>query len=267
MLQKKEARVVENFRQKGRRRYHKNFGPIPYGLLVDLGFSLPGTLKIVSIVVASALALYLVFPSPSHAQLLDPYVGVTIKAGTTGAGIDLAKSIFQDVNLRVGYNRFQYRGSITEGGIKYDGDVRLETVPVFLDWHVFSGGFRMSTGVFYNNTQSGLNSRATGTVVVGNTPIAASMLGTLNGKVEFGNMVVPYLGLGWGNAVDKDQSWGIAVDVGVFYQGMPDVTLTQSGGTVSVSAADLALEERNLEDALDVFQFYPVATIGLFFRF
>ena len=222
-----------------------------------------GCVSIVIVIILTGIGLS--SPASSQAQLLDPHVGVTIKAGTTGAGIDLTKSIFQDINIRVGYNRFQFSDSITKDGIQYDGELNLESIPVFLDWHVFSGGFRMSTGLFYNNNSLDLTSRATGTVVVGNTSIPASTLGTLNGKVDFGNMIVPYLGLGWGNAVDQDNRWGVAVDVGVFYQGKPDVTLTQSLG--AVSAADLALEERNLEDELDVFQFYPVATIGLFFRF
>jgi hypothetical protein len=85
--------------------------------------------------------------------------------------------------------------------------------------------------------------------------------------VEFGNPVVPYLGLGWGNAVDNDKRWGISLDVGVYYQGEPEVTLTQVGGTLAVSAADLAAEEKQLEDELDDFEFYPVATLGLHYRF
>lgn len=192
-------------------------------------------------------------PGVSQAQLLDPHVGVTVKAGTTGAGIDLTKSIFENVNFRLGYNRLDFSHSLTASGIQYDGDVRLETVPVFLDWHVLSGGFRISTGVFYNNTHMTLDSRAPGS------------LGTLRGSVELGNSFVPYLGLGWANAVDHDDRWGFAVDVGVYYQGEPSVTLTQSGNMVS--AADLAQQEQNLRDELDDFTFYPVATVGVFFRF
>ncbi|MEC4672683.1 MAG: hypothetical protein VST68_00710 [Nitrospirota bacterium] len=258
--------MIQKFRQSLKRSYNRRCHHISYGIGKEWAFSPRKFWECASIVVVSVLAaIGLASPSLSEAQLLDPHVGVTIKAGTTGVGIDLTKSIFQDVNIRAGYNGFQYSDSLTESGIQYDGDLRLETIPVFLDWHVFSGGFRMSTGLFYNNNTLDLTSRATGTVVVGNTSIPASTLGTLNGKVEFGNMIVPYLGLGWGNAVDQDNRWGIAVDVGVFYQGKPEVTLTQSLG--AVSAADLALEEQNLEDELDVFQFYPVATIGLFFRF
>jgi len=150
------------------------------------------------IVAVGLLLLALVSPSLGEAQMLDPHVGMTLKAGSTGAGIELTKSIFEDVNIRIGYNRFQLSNSITEDGIKYDGDLRLETIPIFLDWHVLSGGFRLSTGVLYNNNKLDLESRATGTVVVGNTAIDAGTLGTLNGKVEMGNSIAPYLGIGWG---------------------------------------------------------------------
>ncbi len=60
---------------------------------------------------------------------------------------------------------------------------------------------------------------------------------------------------------------GVSLDLGVFYQGTPDVTLNQTGGVVAVSQADLDAEEKNLEDDLDDFEFYPVATIGIHFRF
>ena len=212
--------------------------------------------------------VFLCCTSPvAHAQLTDPHLGVTLKAGTTGAGIDITKSILPNLNLRAGYNRFDYNADFTEGGVDYNGDLTLENVPILLDWHLFSGGFRLSAGAYYNNNNLDLESRANTSVTIGNTVFTPAQLGTLNGDVDFGNPVVPYLGIGWGNAVGKGNRWGISLDIGVFYQGEPDVTLTQSGGLVAVSAADLALEEKQLEDELDDFKFYPVATLGLHYRF
>ena len=217
------------------------------------------------LVLCCSVFLWAFFAGESQAQLWDPHVGISVKAGTTGAGLDLTKSIFENVNIRLGYNRLDFSHSLTASGITYDGDVKLETVPVFLDWHVFSGGFRISTGVFYNNTDMTVNSRATGLVTVGNTTLDASTLGTLRGSVGFGNSFVPYFGFGWGNSVDSEDRWGFAADVGVYYQGEPSVTLTQSG--TAVSAADLAQEEQSLRNALNDLTFYPVATVGVFFRF
>jgi hypothetical protein len=119
------------------------------------------------LIVSVIALLWAISPTNSSAQLLDPSIGVTVKAGTTGIGIDLTKSIFQDLNVRAGYNRFDYNNTFREGGIRYDGDLKLESVPVFLDWHLFSSGFRLSAGAFYNNTQLDLDSISNTNVTVG----------------------------------------------------------------------------------------------------
>jgi hypothetical protein len=55
------------------------------------------------------------------------------------------------------------------------------------------------------------------------------------------------------------------LDIGAFYQGSPDVFLTESTGTVS--AADLAAEAAQIEDDLSDLKFFPVVTVGIHVRF
>lgn len=53
------------------------------------------------------------------------------------------------------------------------------------------------------------------------------------------------------------------------YQGAPKVDLTAVGGVGTPPGfdAELAKEEKNIQDDLNEFKFYPVVAIGLSYRF
>lgn len=67
------------------------------------------------------------------------------------------------------------------------------------------------------------------------------------------------------NTLDLPVALGFLLDIGAFYQGSPDVVLTESTGTVS--ATDLAVEAAQIEDDLSGFKFIPVITVGIHIRF
>jgi hypothetical protein len=210
--------------------------------------------------------LLLLLPIQAQAGVLG--IGVTAKGGTTGVGADLTVPLVSNwLNLRAGYNFGSLRPSITYSGIKYKADVDFETVPILLDLHPFHGNFRITGGVFYNNNEMDLSSTVdASTVGLG----AGAGTATLNAAVSWSNEFAPYLGIGWGNAADDNTldlpiAIGFSLDVGAFYQGSPDVLLTDSSGLVS--PADLAIEQQQLQDDLDGFKFYPVVTLGIHIRF
>ena len=210
--------------------------------------------------------LLLILPMQAQAGVVG--VGVTGKAGTTGLGGDLTIPIVSNfLNLRAGYNFGELRPSVTEAGIKYKGDLHFESIPILLDLHPFSGGFRITGGVFHNKNDMDLSSfLAAGSEIGGaTTPVNT----TLNANVSWSKEWAPYLGIGWGNAaeVDPDSSFsvGFSLDVGAFYQGSPDVFLTESTGLVP--ASEIAAEQAQIEDDLSSFKFFPVLTLGIHIRF
>ena len=211
--------------------------------------------------------MLLILPIQTQAAVIGS--GVTAKVGTTGLGGDVTVPLISNwLNLRSGYNFGELRPSITEAGIKYKADVHLESVPILLDLHPFHGGFRITGGVFYNKNDLGLSS-------IVNTSDIGLGLGvpgttTLSGDVSWSEEWAPYLGIGWGNAADDNTldlpiAVGFSLDIGAFYQGSPNVVLTESTGTVS--AADLAIEAAQIEDDLSDFKFFPVVTVGIHIRF
>ena len=203
---------------------------------------------------------------PIQAQAV---VGVTAKGGTTGLGGDVTVPLISNwLNLRSGYNFGELRPSVTEAGIKYKGDIHLESVPILLDLHPFHGGFRITGGVFYNKNEMDLSAfLASGSEFGGGTvPVDTS----LNANVSWSKEFAPYLGIGWGNAADDNTldlpiALGFSLDIGAFYQGSPNVFLTESSGLAS--PADIAAEQAQIEEDLSSFKFYPVITLGIHIRF
>jgi hypothetical protein len=208
--------------------------------------------------------MLLMLPMQAKAGVID--VGVTGKVGTTGLGADVTVPLISNLlNLRGGYNFINLRPSTTQGDIKYKGDVNLESVPILLDIHPFNGGFRITGGVYFNKNEMDLSSVVdASTVGLGGSPVANV---TLNANVGWSKEFAPYLGIGWGNAADADSTFpiGFSLDIGAFYQGSPDVVLTESTNTVT--AEDLAAEAAQIESDLNDFKFFPVITVGIHFQF
>jgi len=221
-------------------------------------------------VVWSLLCLWmLVFSSNANAIV---GIGVTAKVGTTGIGADVSIPIVSNwINLRLGYNWLEFRPSINKAGIDYSADVDLETVPLLVDLHPLHGNFRVTAGVFYNNSEMSLSATPPGSFNIGGLPIPSGSGISLRSTVDWEDEIVPYFGIGWGNAVDDNFmdlpiAIGFSADLGVFYQGSPRVTMSQVAGP-AVPQAALDAEAAELEDSFSDFKFFPVATVGIHIRF
>lgn len=195
-------------------------------------------------------------------------VGVVVKAGTLGGGVEIAKSINPKFNARLGYNTFSTDDSSTEGGINYDISLKLGSAALLLDWHPFAGGLRATVGALYNGNKLEMTATPTGTYDIGGTSYTASEVGTLTGEVTFDDFA-PYVGIGWGNAVEEGQKLMFALDIGVAFQGSPKADLTANGTLASdpTFQANLAAEEAQLNSDLEDFKIYPVIAVGIGYHF
>ncbi|HSF42105.1 MAG TPA: hypothetical protein VLT87_20055, partial [Thermoanaerobaculia bacterium] len=211
--------------------------------------------------------------SPGAAQ-----VALGAKGGTLGAGVELTVGLSRQLNTRLGINGFEYSERREASDIEYDGEASLRTATALLDWHPGGRGFRLTGGIVYNNTELTGNSLppASGVYDLGGVPVPVSILGTLDAKADF-DPVVPYVGLGWGNAVAEGKKVGFFFDLGVIFQGEADVELTpnlpaDSPINTTPGARDaleilLSREERDLESEASDYDLYPVVSLGLTYRF
>lgn len=207
-------------------------------------------------------------------SMSDRDYAASLKISTLGLGLEAQTSIYEKLNFRLGVNNWQYDDTSTEGGISYDTELQLFTFSALVDWHPFNGIFRVSTGLMLNNNEIDLNGKITGsqTVSIGNKSYVFSAgTDSINGSVEF-NDIAPYLGIGWGNALGPDKNWGFLFDIGILFQGSPDVSLTANAPSLgAVVQADINSEIANeiaqLENDIDGFDIYPVVSLGVSYKF
>jgi hypothetical protein len=190
-------------------------------------------------------------------------LALVAKVGTLGLGLEGSTSLLEDFNARLGYNAISFETDQTIDDIKYDVDIDLQSLSLLLDWHPLSGGFRVSAGVMANGNDA-KGSAPVGNYTIGDTPF--TNVG-LDARVDF-NSAAPYLGIGWGNAVASDKGWGFNVDLGVMFQGTPEVSLIPTGPNAGlVPESELIKEQQKLQDDADDFKYYPVLSVGVSYRF
>ncbi len=220
---------------------------------------------IVSLTCCSFLILMATFSFAGQGEF-----GLALKGGTLGAGLEGTIGILDNVNARLGFNYFSYEYDGSESGVDYDVDLDLRSLSLLVDWHPVNNGFRISAGALYNGNQVEAIGKASGgtTFSINDTNYTAADVGTLKGDIDF-NSFAPYLGVGYGNAVGKDKTWNFVFDLGVMYQGEPDVSFSTTGALSNDASflSDLEAERQQLESEIEDFQFYPVLSFGISYKF
>ncbi|HLP96832.1 MAG TPA: hypothetical protein VK149_00155 [Sideroxyarcus sp.] len=215
------------------------------------------------------LALCGSFATAAHAEGL----GVYINGGTSGFGLGLAGGS-GSLSGRLVYDTWKKTFTQTDAKGNYNIDLKLQTVSALADWYPFDGAFRTTFGLVANGNKATLAATAVGgSYTFNGQTYAASDVGSYTGEMKF-NSTAPYLGIGWGNPVAKDKTWGFVTDIGVLFQGSPKVTSTVTcGAAIAGTAActtlqnDVAAGATQLETDLKNYKYYPVISIGLSYRF
>ena len=200
-------------------------------------------------------------------------VGVLLKAGTLGAGLDVSKGISEKLAVRLQANALSYDKDITESDVGYKAELDLRSAGVLLDWHPFSGVFRVSGGAYWNGNKASATGRPIGgTYEINGQTYNSSDIGSLNGQIDFPS-VAPYLGIGFGSAPKAGRGMTFSFDLGALYQREPNVGLTVVCGAALTGPQctqlqnDVAAEAISLQDELKDYKFYPVVSFGIGYRF
>lgn len=228
---------------------------------------------------ALAACLIMALAVPAHADREFPNLGVGLVAGTLGPGLTLTAPLSRVLNVRaIGSGvSFGFDADVDDSDgiqgneLEFEGDITLGAVGAVLDYHPFRNGFRASAGLLYNfNEFEGtavceeLLCEVGGQAVIGQGD-------EVSGQVDYSGLA-PYLGFGWGNAVNKAGRWSFSFDLGAMFTGSPDVAVrcTQvfaGGATQALCDQQAGQEERELEDEVGDFNVYPVVSIGFGYRF
>jgi hypothetical protein len=222
-------------------------------------------------------------PKPAgHSPFLK--FGVAAKISSLGAGVEVAAPVIGKVNLRAGFNALRYSRNITDDGIRYDAQLRFQSGEAHLDWFFFRN-FHVGPGVLFNN----------GNQVSGNASVPGGQPFTVGGTTYesdpsapvtgFGKLYVskvePEITVGFGNLVPRERKhWSFLAEVGVAYQGAPQVGLNLGGNVCDTTGANcravssdptaqanIQAEQAKIQNDLSPFRFYPIVTLGVGFSF
>ena len=201
-------------------------------------------------------------------------VGVTADIGTTGVGAHVVVPMTTQLNGRFGANYLKHDFDKTSDGVDYNLKGKLQTFDILVDWYLTEGGsFHLTGGAVYNGNKFDVRGKpsGTGTFNINGNLYTASDVGILSGRIDF-RKAAPYLGIGWGNALAQAGGWNVTTDLGVFYQGSPNVQLAVTGCTVSSTicnrlAQDVEAARQTLGDDTSSFKLYPVARVSIGYRF
>lgn len=198
-------------------------------------------------------------------------VAAGVKAGTLGLGVELAFGLSDSTVIRVGAQGGTYEPTIDQTDIEYDGEIDLRSGNVFLDFHPRGGVFHFTIGGVYNDSAVTARSTEDTVLMVNDVPYPVSEVGTLFGDITFDELA-PYAGIGWGHAFRRGGSWTVTFDIGAAYIGAADVELRAVPNDPSIVLPqefldDLQAEEDELEEELSSYEFYPVVSLGVMYRF
>ncbi|MCF6188429.1 MAG: hypothetical protein L3J49_13280 [Desulfobulbaceae bacterium] len=221
-------------------------------------------MKIQAIVVS---CLLLVASQNSFAEQGD--ISLAVKGGTLGIGGEAGIALTDDFVLRGGVNYLKFDFDSTISDIDYTMEPEFKNGSLLLDWHPFSGSFRLTGGLYFNGNEVNVDGTYRRDLLPAEFQQYAGLV-RVKGTVDF-NSIAPYAGLGW-NSNHGQKGWGIAFDVGVMFQGSPNVSDLYVEAPININGQPevvrfLDEQKKAIEDDLDPFQYYPVASLTVSYNF
>lgn len=192
--------------------------------------------------------------------------GVGFKAGTLGLGVEGRYKPLPNIDLRVGANVYDYDHTDSYAGVNYDSTLNLETFYATANLSFPLSPLRLTAGLFSNGNEVNLTSVDSATFEIGGNTYTAADVGTLSGTTSFGS-TSPYVGIGYD--FELFGKVGLNLDLGLLWQGEPEVSLISDGLLATDSAFQSALEaeRQQLEDDISDYKAWPVISLGFVYNF
>ncbi|MEM7570803.1 MAG: hypothetical protein AAF337_13510 [Pseudomonadota bacterium] len=222
-----------------------------------------------NLLLGTAVLAGLTVSLPAAAEMERRGPTLTLKVGSNGLGAEVTYGLSHIVRVRAGGYGFKAGFDATTTDVDYDLDLRLLSGAGYLDVHPFGGRFRLTAGLVYNANRADATGQVNQELVFGDNTFSPAQVGTIEGAVDFRRWS-PYAGIGWGSPLTKESNWAFEADVGVLFQGRPEVSLMSVGGELSADPVlmnAVADEEAELQDDIDFFRFYPVVSLGVAYTF
>jgi hypothetical protein len=205
-------------------------------------------------------------------------IGVGIKLGTVGPGVDLSMTITNTISARVSFTTLNVDSesqSITvgdpgnEGTIDAIANVNLGSSALLIDWHLFDGTFHLSTGLIKADIGGDFRGDLIGSFTANGTTVDAADIGAMSGSIKLSDSYQPYIGLGWGRKAAADSGLSLSVEIGVaLLDPVLDLNATAIGGKSQAEIDDaLNSAESSASGDLADLTIWPVISVGFNYAF
>ena len=192
---------------------------------------------------------------------------VYVQGGTLGGGVGAAMPLSSWAGVHAELEGFGLSHTVTVDGNQYAGHLTLLQGGLYLDLFPFkSSGFRVTTGVLINGDHLDADAvpNSDGNYKIGNDYVPA--VGPAPTAEAALPHAMPYLGIGYGHK-PVSKGFGVTFDLGVAY-GRPHVSYNVPEiYRLFTTQANIDQEEQNISNTVDRYRVYPVAQIGLSYRF
>ena len=200
---------------------------------------------------------------------------VSLHLSPEGGGVEYTTSYSDNLQARVGYHQYTRSGTdlsdllvrVSSFGVitTYHHDVSQQVISAIADYYYTDAHeSRLSIGLMYNNSNDNIvaSESSLGGYTINNVYYPSSQVSKLKGTIKYSS-VAPYIGLGWCNPLSGGRKWGFMLDIGVMYQGKPEVNLQATGAAPTLNA-DIVAEQNSIKN--QSLEWAPLAAIGVSYR-
>ncbi len=191
-------------------------------------------------------------PAPTAQQLYEGKSALALGFGAAGLDLEYAYNLHPNLNgrFRVNFLPYEYKDykyDFSGNAVLIDAKMDFVNFDLLLEYLPFKkSSFKLIGGVsFLTNAKVDVLVNYDGTFTYGDIELSEEEIGDLNIGFDYSG-VAPYLGLGFGRAVPKKRV-GFGVEVGTYYAGGPDVSITATGALTPTAEANVEKLEQNME--------------------
>ena len=199
---------------------------------------------------------------------------VGVGGGTNGGSVEAAYAVNRYLDVRAQGAFLGFDLDVKSGGVTYRGDLHHYTGGGMVDLHPFANPFFVSGG--FVSGERKLTAHASPLVTARLTVAGVSQSIQANvplrADVALGD-TAPFAGLGFDNTFTHAGHWGFRAVAGVIFGQNPKATLTTTSPLANdpvvgpAAAAALASEQASLQHDVDGYRYYPIAQVGVTYRF
>ncbi len=187
-------------------------------------------------------------------------IGLSAHASTLGVGGELAFSLSPVVSVRAraSFQPWEPQGVVDD--VDVTATLSPRTYAALVDLYPFAGSFHLTGGLVQFSAPISIVGQPINAVEINGQMYDPAEVGSVQAIVRTKERA-PYAGIGWGKAAG---SFGLMLDLGVVFQGEPQLEVITDGpfSSDAVFQQNLDAEVSRVENDISDFKYYPVLSIG-----